>query len=389
LLAEAGIAVHLFEGVENDPSLATCDRGIAAARDFGCDMVVAIGGGSAIDAGKIVAAMLPQAFTIRELFRGERNLERPALFFVAAPTTAGTGSESTRVSVLTDEKTQVKKGIRHPFMMPQAALVDPELTLGLTPEVTAQSGMDALTQAIECYVGRNANPASDALAVQAIELLARHLPAAAENGSKIENREPVALGQHADGNCVANAALGAVHGLAHPVGAHFHAAARAGLRLLLPHVCEFNLPAQPEKFDRIAALIGCKSGREVPAALSALNRRVGITDRLGNSDSMNPNFRESSPKATASARRTIRGPRRTRTSPRFSEKRCEAFPEAEMQKVNERDCAFRGGDWGVKYFMRGPKLDWGLILLKPGQAMASTGTRKSRRPFTFSKELRL
>jgi alcohol dehydrogenase class IV len=244
-------------------------------------MVVAIGGGSALDAGKIVAAMLPQPFTIRELFRGERNLERPSLFVVAAPTTAGTGSECTRVSVLTDEQTQTKKGLRHEFMVPQAAVVDPELTLGLPPAVTAQTGMDALTQAIECYVGRNANPASDALALQAMELLARHLPAAVEDGSKIENREPVALGSLLTGLAFTNAALGAVHGLAHPVGALFHAPHGLVCALLLPQVCEFNLPAQPEKFDRIAGRIGCKSGRDVPAALSALNRRVGIAERLG------------------------------------------------------------------------------------------------------------
>jgi alcohol dehydrogenase class IV len=281
MLAGAGIAVRLFEGVENDPSLATCDRAIGAAREFGCDMVIAIGGGSALDVGKIVAAMLPQSFTIREFFRGKRNLEKPSLFFVAAPTTAGTGSECTRVSVLTDEETQVKKGIRHEFMAPQVALVDPELTLGLPPELTAQSGMDALTQAIESYVGRNANPASDALAIQAIELLARHLPAAVEDGSKIGNREPVALGSLMTAMAFTNTALGAVHGLAHPVGALFHAPHGLICALLLPPVCEFNLPAQPEKFDRIAAQIGCKSGRNVPAALGALNRRVGIAGRLG------------------------------------------------------------------------------------------------------------
>jgi alcohol dehydrogenase class IV len=281
MLAEAGIAVRLFEGVENDPSLATCDRAIGAARDSGCDLVVAIGGGSALDVGKIVAAILPQSFTIREFFQGQRDLERPSLFLVAAPTTAGTGSECTRVSVLTDEETQTKKGIRHPFMAPQAALVDPELTLGLPPEVTAQSGMDALTQAIESCVGRNANPVSDGLALQAIELLARHLPATVEDGSRIENREPVALASLLTGMAFTNTGLGAVHGLAHPVGALFHAPHGLVCALLLPHVCEFNLPAQPEKFDRIAALIGCRSGRDVPAALSALNRRVGLEGGLG------------------------------------------------------------------------------------------------------------
>jgi alcohol dehydrogenase class IV len=281
MLAEAGIAVRLFEGVENDPSLTTCERAIGAARDFGCDIVAAVGGGSALDAGKIVAAMLPQSFTLREFFRGERDLERPSLFFVAAPTTAGTGSECTRVSVVTDETTQTKKGLKHSFMTPQAALVDPELTLGLPPEITAQSGMDALTQAIESYVGRDANPASEALALWAIELLARHLPAAVEEGSRIENREPVALGSLLTAMAFANTGLGAVHGLAHPLGALFHVPHGLVCALLLPHVCEFNLPAQPEKFERIAALIGCKSGREVPAALLALNRKVGLSHRLG------------------------------------------------------------------------------------------------------------
>jgi alcohol dehydrogenase class IV len=281
MLEEAGFAVCSFEGVESDPSLATCERAIGAARQFGCDAVVAVGGGSSLDAGKIVAAMLPQPFTLREFFRGERDLERPSLFFAAAPTTAGTGSECTRVSVLTDERTQIKKGLRHEFMAPQAALVDPELTLGLPPRITAHTGMDALTQAIECYVGRNANPVSDALALDAVELLARRLPAAVDDGSKIENREAVSLGSMMSGTAFGNAALGAVHGMAHPVGALFHAPHGLICALLLPHVCEFNLPAQPEKFDRIAARIGCKSGRDVPHALGALNRRVGITDRLG------------------------------------------------------------------------------------------------------------
>ena len=279
-LAAEGIICHLFEGVESDPSLETCALGISAARESGCDLVVAVGGGSALDAGKIIAALAPQAFTVKELFYGRRDIEKPSLPFVAVPTTAGTGSECTRVAVLTDTERQTKKGVRHEFMTPRVALVDPELTLGLSPSVTAQTGMDALTQAIECLVGRNTNPVSDALAIRAIDLLARHLPQAVEDGGDIRNREPVALGSLMTAMAFANAQLGAVHGLAHPIGALFHAPHGLICAVLLPHVCEFNLPAQPEKFSTIAPLIGAKSAQDIPATLIALNRRIGIPDNL-------------------------------------------------------------------------------------------------------------
>jgi alcohol dehydrogenase class IV len=243
-------------------------------------MVISIGGGSAIDIGKIVAAMVPQSYTVYDFFESQ-IVEKTPLPFVALPTTAGTGSECTTVSVLTDTKNQVKKGVRNEKMTPLIALVDPGLTLNVPPDVTAQSGMDALTQAIEALVSRDANPISDALAIRGIELLHRHLPAAVSDGGRIENREPVALGSMITGMAFASAGLGAVHGLAHPIGALCHAPHGLICAVLLPHVCAFNQPAAPDKFNCIAGGMGLKSGIEVASAIMALNRRVGIPERLG------------------------------------------------------------------------------------------------------------
>lgn len=280
LLAGRGVAVDLFEGVENDPSLETCARGIACVRERGIDLVIAIGGGSAIDAGKTFATLATQPFTVQEFFDGRRDIERPALPFVALPTTAGTGSECTRVAVLTDTVRAIKKGVRHDFMMPRAAIVDPDLTLTAPPDVTAQTGMDALTQAIECYVCKDANPVTDALAAPAMALIARNLPGAVRAGDRLEHREPVALGSMTAAMAFSNAGLGAVHGLAHPIGVLCHAPHGLICAVLLPHVCAFNQSALPEKFEEIARRLGAPSGRELPAFLRALNRQLGIPDTL-------------------------------------------------------------------------------------------------------------
>ena len=280
ILESKGIRVHLFEGVENDPSLETCDRGIRLARSEKCDLVVAIGGGSALDAGKTIAAIAPQPGELAEYFADTRQLENPPLPFAAVPTTAGTGSECTNNAVLTDTERCLKKSLRDAAMVPTIALVDPELTLSVPPAVTAHSGMDALTQAIECYVAKKANPVSDALSLRAIELIAANLPQAVEDGSRIENRDPVALGSMLTGMAFANAGLGAVHGLASPLGVILHAPHGLVCAVCLPPVCAFNLPARKEKFDVIAAALRAESGKDVPDTLRELNRRVGIPDTL-------------------------------------------------------------------------------------------------------------
>jgi len=281
LLQECGVEVTAFDGVENDPSLATCRRGIDLAREFRCNLAVGLGGGSALDAAKTIAAIAPQpGESLEEYFRGERAFESAPLAFVAVPTTAGTGTECTSNAVLTDTERGVKKSLRHESMVPDVALVDPELTLTVPPEVTAQTGMDALTQAIECYVGLAANPVSDALALRAIELIAGNLLQAVADGSRIECREPVALGSLLTAMAFGNAGLGAVHGLAHPIGLHCHVPHGLVCAVLLPHVCEFNLAACGGKFETMAPLVGAASGPQVPARLMAINRRIGIPPTL-------------------------------------------------------------------------------------------------------------
>lgn len=276
LLREQGVDYILVEGVENDPSLKTCVHAIHTARKERCDFVISIGGGSALDAGKTVAAVAPQAGELQEYFDGPRKLEKTPLPQLAVPTTAGTGTEATPNAVLSDTDRGVKKSLRDERMVPDAALVDPELTAPLPPEITAHAGMDAMTQAIECVVSRDANPYSDALALRAIDLLARHLPGAVANGTDMTHREPVALASLLTGIAFGNAGLGAVHGFANPLGAAIHAPHGLICAVLLPPVCEFNLAVADRKFAEIAHAMGLRSAAEVPGALAALNHRLGI-----------------------------------------------------------------------------------------------------------------
>jgi alcohol dehydrogenase class IV len=280
MLREQGVDCILVEGVENDPSLKTCAHAIHTARRERCDFVLSIGGGSALDAGKTAAAVAPQAGELPEYFDGPRKLEKPPLPQLAVPTTAGTGSESTPNAVLSDTDRGVKKSLRDERMVPDAALVDPELTVPLPPEITAHAGMDALAQAVECFVSRDANPYSDALALRAIDLVARHLPGAVADGADMAHREPVALASLLTGIAFGNAGLGAVHGFANPLGAALHAPHGLICAVLLPPVCEFNLPAAERKFGEIAHVLGARSGHDVPAALAALNHRLGIPATL-------------------------------------------------------------------------------------------------------------
>ena len=280
LLRGKGISATVFDEVQSEPSLEICERAIETARGAHCDMVIGIGGGSVLDVGKTVAGILPQVDPLREFFHSGRGLDMLPLPFVAVPTTAGTGSECTNNAVLTDTDRRIKKSLRDEQMIPDVALVDPELTLSVPPDVTAQAGMDALTQAIECYVSGAANAFSDALSGAAIPLIAANLPGAVENGNELRYREPVAKGSLLTAMAFANAGLGAVHGLAHPLGARFGIPHGLVCAVLLPSVCAFNLDVRRVRFEEIAAWVGAGSADAVPDALAELNRRVGIPPDL-------------------------------------------------------------------------------------------------------------
>jgi len=266
LLREKSVDAVTFP-VPGEPELATVENGVALAKREQCDFVISFGGGSAIDAGKAIAAMLTnegQLLDYLEIIGRGKALTKPSAPFIAIPTTAGTGAEVTRNSVLASPEHRVKVSLRSPLMLPKIALVDPELTYNLPPGLTASTGLDALTQLIEPYVCSRANPMTDALCVDGIKRAARSLTAAFQNPGDVAAREDMALASLFGGMALANAGLGAVHGFAGPIGGMFPAPHGAICAALLPHVMEANLRALRERqpageslgrYDEVARLL--------------------------------------------------------------------------------------------------------------------------------------
>lgn len=233
-----------------EPTVAMIEAGTRQAQATQSEVVVAIGGGSVIDAGKAIAALANNPGDPRDYLevvgRGQ-PLNRPSLPFIAVPTTAGTGAEVTRNAVLTVPEARVKVSLRSPHMLPTIALVDPELTRDLPPSLTASTGMDALTQLIEPYLSCRANPLTDALCGDGIPRAARALPTAFHSPSDSTARTEMALASLQGGLALANSGLGAVHGFAGPIGGMFSAPHGAVCATLLPHVLRTNLDAMRER----------------------------------------------------------------------------------------------------------------------------------------------
>ena len=265
-LAADGLPFESFV-VGHEPDIALAQAGAAVARTGECDVVIGIGGGSVVDAAKAIAALAANdgdPLDYLEVVGRGQPLARAPFPCVAIPTTAGTGSEVTRNSVLTSREQRVKVSMRSPRMLPRVAIVDPELTLDLPPALTASTGLDALTQLIEPFVSVRANPMTDALCEDGIPRAARALPIAYHEGHDVEAREEMSLASLYGGLALANSGLGAVHGFAGPIGGMFDAPHGAVCAILLPRVIEANVQAlesrAPEnpvlaRFSRVAALI--------------------------------------------------------------------------------------------------------------------------------------
>lgn len=248
-LAAAGVGGTGFS-VAGEPTTTRVLEGVAAARAAGCDLVIGLGGGSALDTAKAIAVLLGNdgdLFEYLEVVGRARPLPRPGAPCVAVPTTAGTGAEVTRNSVLAAPEHRVKVSLRSPHLLPRLAVVDPELTRDLPPALTAATGLDALTQLIEPYVSNRANPLVDGLCAAAIPRGARALRRACADGRDLAAREDLALASLFSGLALANAGLGAVHGLAAPIGGMFPAPHGAVCAALLPHVMAANLRALRER----------------------------------------------------------------------------------------------------------------------------------------------
>jgi len=245
LLDDAHIEHALFAQV-GEPKVADVDQALEAARQNDCDMVLGLGGGSAIDCAKAVAALMSNggsAIDYMEVIGKGNKIAKPAAPWIAIPTTAGTGAEATRNAVIGHPEKRFKASIRSEHLLARIALVDPELAVGAPPEVTASSGMDALCQLIESYTSSGAEPITDALAIKGIALAARSLRRAFQSPSDIGARSDMALAALFSGIALANAGLGAVHGFAAPMGANFPIPHGVVCADLLPHVIRANIQA--------------------------------------------------------------------------------------------------------------------------------------------------
>jgi alcohol dehydrogenase class IV len=302
-LSEAGVVVEVFSGGEPEPSTRAADAAIALGREFRPDAVLGLGGGSNMDLAKITAAVLANGGQPLD-YVGDDKIPGPILPLVCLPTTAGTGSEVSAATVLTDTQQQIKVGVLSNYLRPRVALVDPLLTVSCPPKVTADSGIDALTHAIEAYtavdnaqfplpqgersVYQGRHPFGDMFAEKAIALIGRYLRRAVAHGNDLDAREGMALAATLAGLSFSNVGVAAVHALEYPVGGATHCSHGAGNGLLLPFVMRFNMKVRRPQLAAIARLLGAhvqgKSEAEAAeAAITAveqLRKDIGIPLRL-------------------------------------------------------------------------------------------------------------
>jgi alcohol dehydrogenase len=287
-LRSAGIPFEIFSDIESDPDIASVEKGTASARASGSNLIVGVGGGSSLDTAKAIGIMLANDGHIRDYVGLNKVKHRPAPV-IAVPTTAGTGSEMTIWSVLSDKERQVKLSVGSVYNCPALALLDPELTVPLPPHVTAFTGMDALTHALESYVNLNTQPISEGMAVQAMKMIATNLRFAVANGSNLEARANMLLASTIAAMAFNSTRLGLAHALALPLGAHFRIPHGLVNAILLPEVMRYNLIGNTAKFAEIAAIFGERvehlsvheAAERSVEAVRRLNRDIGITQTLG------------------------------------------------------------------------------------------------------------
>ena len=255
LLTEAGVRVEVIHNTPPEPATHHVEQVLALARQQECQAVIGIGGGSSMDVAKITAVLLANTQSLTELLRGER-IEKRGVPTLMIPTTAGTGAEATQNAIFLVPEEESKVGIVSPKLVPDWAILDPALTVGLPPAITASTGMDALCHAIECYISKKANPLSDTYALQAIRLIFRSLRRAYTNGQDLDARHDMLLAALFGGMSIASSSTTAVHALAYPLGGKYHMPHGLSNAILLPYVMEFNRDACTEKFRDIAEAMG-------------------------------------------------------------------------------------------------------------------------------------
>lgn len=292
-LTAAGVAVSVFDAVEPDPSRETVMAAVAAGQAMGATGVLGFGGGSSLDVAKVAALLLGSGEDLDSAW-GVGNARGPRLPLVLVPTTAGTGSEVTPVAIIT-VGAEEKRGVSSPVILPDVAILDPDLTLGLPPAITAATGIDAMVHAIEAFASANPNnnPLSQMLARQAMRLLAANIVSAVSDGRDADTRGAMLLGSCLAGQAFANAPVAAVHALAYPLGGIFHIPHGLSNALVLPHVLRFNAPAAaavyadlaPDGFPELTAVKGPQARcAAFIDALATLSAQVGLPQRLRDVD---------------------------------------------------------------------------------------------------------
>ncbi len=254
-LSQAKIQFTLYSDVFTEPTVEFVEEGLKAYRENGCDFLLAVGGGSAIDTAKAIAIMVTNTGSLED-YQGLGKIPEEGVPLIAVPTTAGTGSEVTQFTIITDTRRNVKMLIGSPFLIPQKAIVDPLLTLSMPRSLTAATGIDALTHAIEAYISVKAQPMSDIFSLSAIELISGNLRRAWSNGNDIEAREKTMLGALQGGIAFSNSSVALVHGMSRPIGAYFHVPHGVSNAALLGVVTEFSLTGNPARYARIASAMG-------------------------------------------------------------------------------------------------------------------------------------
>jgi len=277
-LHNAGIATSTFSDVTPDPTLQNVTDGLKQYRAENCDVIISIGGGSAIDCGKGIAMKLTNDGEFAN-YMGVDKIPNPGAPLIAIPTTAGTGSEVTKVTVITDTDRNVKMMLSSACLLPSVALVDPLLSLTTPPHLTAAVGVDALTHAIEAYISKRAQPLTDVLALKAIRLISGSLRQAWSDGENIFARSDMMLGASIAGMAFSNSSVALVHGMSRPIGAYFHIHHGLSNAVLLLDVMEFSIVGAPKRFADIAEAMGepidgLSPMKQADAAIFAVERLV-------------------------------------------------------------------------------------------------------------------
>lgn len=306
-LKASGTRVLISDDVVPEPPFEALERQLEPVRDFAPDAVVGVGGGSAMDLAKVIAVLFPGEQKPHEVI-GIGKVSGRNVKLITVSTTSGTGSEVTPIAVLTDMEQHLKKGVVSQYLIADVAIVDPELTFSVPAEITAATGVDALSHCLEAYTNRHAHPIIDTIALEGIRLAAAHVETAVKEGDNVEARSAMSLASLYGGMCLGPVNTAATHALAYPLGGEYKIAHGISISVLLPFVMMFNLPAATEKYGKIARAVGIPEessleamGRKGILKIREISERCGIPSSMtafGIPESAIPSMAEAAMKVT-------------------------------------------------------------------------------------------